>query len=88
MGGALLSRQIIDFTAPMGAVPPEVSEKARAAFEEIADGLAGIPQGSVFWDSVRATQLRLGVRGWSFFYTVDGKRLRIVEVRRDARKKK
>jgi hypothetical protein len=66
----------------VGAAPVDVSEEARARFEEIADGFAGIPQDSVFWNSVRVTPLCLVVRGWSFFYSVDGETLRVVEVRR------
>jgi hypothetical protein len=75
-----LARHIVDFTAPAGAAPADVREKARARFQEVADELAGIPPDSVFWNSVRDTQLCLVVRGWSFFYSVDEETLSIVEV--------
>ncbi len=75
-----MARHVIDFTAPAGAAPAEVREEARVRFEEIAEGLAGIPPDSVFWNSVRDTQLCLVVRGWSFFYSVDAETISIVEV--------
>ncbi len=85
--GCALVRQLIDLAVAERAAPARVREEARACFEEIADGLAGIPQDHVFWDSVRGNQLCLLVRGWSFFYTVDGDTLRIVEVCREVRLK-
>ena len=78
-----MTRHLIAFTTAVGAAPVDVSEEARACFEEIADALAEIPQNHAFWDSVRVTRLCLLVRGWSFFYSVDGETLRIVEVRRE-----
>jgi hypothetical protein len=80
--GALLARHIIDFTAHAAAVPEDVHEEARARFQEVAEGLGGIPPDSVFWNSVRDTQLCLVVRGWSFFYNVDAETLSIVEARK------
>jgi hypothetical protein len=61
--------------------PKEVREEARARFEEIAEGLEGIPADSVFWESVRVSRLCLVVYGWSFYYTLDDETLRVTEVR-------
>jgi hypothetical protein len=84
--GVVLTRHLIDFkVAAVRAAPADVREEARACFEEIAEGLAGIPQNHVFWDSVRGTRLCLVVRGWSFFYSVHRETLRIVEVCPDLR---
>jgi hypothetical protein len=83
--GALLTHHLIDFRAAVGAVPADVGEEARGCFEEIANGLTGIPEDHAFWGSVRDTRLCLLVRGWSFFYSLDGETLRITEVRREVR---
>jgi hypothetical protein len=61
--------------------PKEVREEARERFEEIAEGLHGIPSDSVFWESVRVSRLCLVVRGWSFYYTLEDETLRVIEVR-------
>jgi hypothetical protein len=62
--------------------PAKVREEAQVRFEEIAAGLEGIPDGSVFWESAKVSVLRLVVRGWTFFYTLDGETLRVTDVRR------
>ena len=85
--GCVLARHLVDLTVAVRAAPADVREEARACFEEIVDGLAGIPQGHTFWDSVRGTRLCLMVRGWSFFYRVDGETVRIVDVLREVRLK-
>jgi hypothetical protein len=64
------------------AAPAEVREEAQLRFEEIAAGLEGIPAESVFWASAKVSQLRLVVRSWTFFYTLDGETLRVTDVRR------
>jgi hypothetical protein len=63
------------------AAPAKVREEAQSRFEEIAAGLDGIPAESPFWSSARVSELRLVVRGWTFFYTLDGETLRVTEVR-------
>jgi hypothetical protein len=63
------------------STPVYILQEARLRFEEIAEGLEGIPQESAFWASVRVSRLCLVVRGWSFFYTLDGETLRVTEVR-------
>ena len=63
------------------STPVYVRQEARLRFEEIVEGLKGIPGESAFWASVRVSRLCLVVRGWSFFYTIDGETLRVMEVR-------
>jgi hypothetical protein len=75
-----LTRRIIEFAPVALVAPSEIYEEARARFEEIAEGLEGIPPVSVFWESVRVSRLCLVVRGWSFYYTIDGLTLRVIEV--------
>jgi hypothetical protein len=77
-----LTRRNTEFAPVALVAPSDIYEEARARFEEIAEGLEGIPPISVFWDSVRVSRLCLVVRGWSFFYTIDGLTLRVTEVRR------
>jgi hypothetical protein len=76
-----LTRRIIEFAPVALVAPSEIYEEARARFAEIAVGLEGIPQVSVFWESVRVSRLCLVVRSWSFYYTIDGLTLRVTEVR-------
>jgi hypothetical protein len=64
------------------AVPDPVREEAQRRFEEIAEGLSGIPPESPFWHSVRVSRLCLVVRGFSFYYTLDDETLRVTELRR------
>lgn len=61
--------------------PANVRQEASRRFEEIAAGLDGIPEDSVFWASVKVSQLCLVVHGWSFLYTLDSETLRVTEVR-------
>jgi hypothetical protein len=82
LDGALLTRRIIEFSPEALTAPSDVHAEARARFEEIADGLEGIPPISVFWESVRVSRLCLMVRGWAFYYTLDGPTLRVIEVRK------
>jgi hypothetical protein len=77
----VLSRCVIEFLPAVEAAPADVREEARARFEEITEGLEGIPKTSPFRDSVRISRLCLVVRGWSFFYNIDSETLRISEVR-------
>jgi len=76
-----LIRRNIEFAPVALIAPSEIYEEARARFAEIAEGLEGIPPISVFWDSVRVSRLCLVVRGWSFYYTIDGLTLRVTAVR-------
>jgi len=76
-----LTRRIIEFASVALVAPSEIYEEARARFEEIAEGLEGIPPVSVFWESVRVSRLCLVVRGWSYYYTIDVLTLRVTEVR-------
>jgi hypothetical protein len=65
----------------LAAAPQEVLDEARLRFQEIAEGLDGVPEDSAFWASVRVSQLCLAVHGWSCFYTVDAERLHVTGVR-------
>jgi hypothetical protein len=71
----------IEFLPAALAVPDDILEEARVRFEEIATGLEGIPETSPFWDSVRISRLCLVVKGFSFFYSVQGSVLLVAEVR-------
>ncbi|TMA28731.1 MAG: hypothetical protein E6J78_04780 [Deltaproteobacteria bacterium] len=71
----------IEFSPAALAAPEKIHLEARKRFAEIAEGLEGIPETSPFWESVRISRLCLVVRGWSFFYTVQGSTLLVVEVR-------
>jgi len=62
--------------------PADVRDEACSRFEQIVEGLAGIPADNVFWASVRVSRLCLVVRGWSFFYELDDGTLRVTGVRR------
>jgi hypothetical protein len=67
--------------ANVADAPEGVCAEARFRFEEISEGLQGIPPDSPFWASVRVSRLCLVVRGWSFFYYVDDETLRVTSVR-------
>jgi len=64
------------------AAPEYTKQEARLRFEEIAEGLEGIPTESAFWASVRVSRLCMIIHGWSFFYTLDAETLRVTEVRK------
>ena len=70
-------------TPALEAAPVDVREEAQARFDEIAAGVEGIAADSPFWRSADVSRLCLMVRGWSFFYTLDRRTLRVTEVRRD-----
>jgi hypothetical protein len=76
-----LGRRVVMKTANVADAPEAVCAEARVRFEEIADGLSGIPPDSPFWASVRISRLCLVVRGWSFFYIIDDETLRVTSVR-------
>jgi hypothetical protein len=76
-----LTHRVIIAEDVVESTPVYVRQEARLRFEEIAEGLEGIPRESVFWASVRVSRLCLVVCGWSFFYTLDGETLRVMEVR-------
>jgi hypothetical protein len=76
-----LAHRVIMVEPVLVAAPEYVRREARLRFEEIAEGVEGIPMDSAFWASVRVSRLCLVVRGWSFFYTLDNETLRVTEVR-------
>ena len=65
----------------LAAAPQSILDEARLRFQEIAEGLDGVPEDSAFWASVRVSQLCLAVHGWSFFYTVDAETLHVTGLR-------
>ena len=65
----------------LGDAPKTVCAEARLRFEEIVNALEGIPPDSPFWASVRVSRLCLVVRGWCFFYALDGETLLVTETR-------
>jgi hypothetical protein len=77
-----LSHRVIMVQPAVAGAPREVQEEALSRFQQIAEGLAGIPPDSVFWASVRVSRLYLVVRGWSFSYELDDGTLRVTGVRR------
>lgn len=76
-----MGHRVIMVEPALRAAPRAVRDEARERFEEIAEGLQGIPADSAFWASVRVSRLCLVVRGWSFFYTLEDETLRVIEVR-------
>jgi hypothetical protein len=81
--GDTLARRVIMQQPALDAAPEDVRTEARSRFDEIAAGLGGIPADSPFWASAQVSRLCLDVRGWSFFYTLDDRTLRVTEVRRN-----
>lgn len=77
-----MRHRVIMAESVLQAAPPYVRAEARLRFEEIADGVKDIPESSAFWQSVAVSQLYLVVHGWSFFYTFEGDKLRVTEVRK------
>jgi hypothetical protein len=77
-----MSHRVIMVDPALAAAPQAVREEARRRFEEIAQGLSGIPPESAFWASTRVSRLCLLVEGWSFYYTLDDETLRVIELRR------
>ena len=75
------TRRNIEFAPATQKAGREVLAAARVQFAEIAESLAFIPAASAFWDSMRASQLRLRVGGWSFLYRIDGQALSVHDVR-------
>jgi len=61
--------------------PEAVRADARLRFEEIVDGLQGIPPDSPFWTSVAISRLCLIVHGWCFYYVIDEQTLRVTSIR-------
>ena len=61
--------------------PEPIRAEARSRFEEIAEGLEGIPAESPLWASVAISRLCLVVHGWCFYYIVDDETLRVTGVR-------
>ena len=76
-----MSHRVVMIHPSVAAVPETVRDEARRRFAEIAEGVGGIPAESAFWHSVRVSRLCLVVGGWSFFYTLDDRTLRVTEVR-------
>jgi hypothetical protein len=77
-----LTHRVIMVEPALRSAPAKVRNEAQLRFQEIAEGLDGIPPDNIFWVSAEASHLCLVVRGWSFFYTLDGETLRVTEVRR------
>jgi hypothetical protein len=77
-----LTRRVVMSKPVLEAAPEYIKQEARLRFEEIAEGLEGIPGDSSFWESVRVSRLCLVIHGWSFFYTLDAETLRVTEVRK------
>jgi hypothetical protein len=77
-----MAHRVIMLDPVVERTPVYVRQEARLRFEEIAEGIQGIPLDSAFWASVRVSRLCLVVHGWSFFYTLDGETLRVTEVRK------
>ena len=77
-----MAHRVIMVEPVIERTPVYVRQEARLRFEEIAEGMENIPKDSVFWVSVRVSRLCLVVHGWSFFYTIDGESLRVIEVRK------
>ena len=75
-----MARRVV-MPANIADAPKAICAEARLRFEEIVVALQGIPPESPFWASVQVSRLCLVVRGWSFFYGVDGETLRVMEVR-------
>ena len=61
--------------------PEIIRVEARIRFQEIAEGLQGIPPDSPFWASVAISRLCLIVHGWCFYYAIDDKTLRVTTIR-------
>ena len=76
-----MGHRVIMVDPALRAAPKAVREEARERFEEIAEGLQGIPADSAFWESVRVSRLCLVVHGWSFYYSLEEETLRVTEVR-------
>jgi hypothetical protein len=76
-----LAYRVIMIQPVVAATPEYIRQEARLRFEEIAEGVKGIPEDSAFWASVRVSRLCLTVHGWSFYYTFDGETLRVTEAR-------
>ncbi|MFL5393586.1 MAG: hypothetical protein ACJ79W_13795 [Myxococcales bacterium] len=76
-----MAHRVVMKPVNLGEAPTAVCAEARVRFEEIAAALKGIPEDSPFWASARVSRLRLVVRGWSFFYAVDGDTLLVTEAR-------
>lgn len=75
------TRREIAFAPATQKAPREVLALARVQFAEVVESLAFIPPISAFWDSMRASSLRLRVGGWTFLYRFDGQALSVDEVR-------
>jgi len=76
-----LAHRVVMNPVNLGDAPKAVCVEARVRFEEIAAALQGIPEESPFWASARVSRLCLVVRGWCFFYAVDGDMLLVTEAR-------
>jgi hypothetical protein len=77
-----MPHRVVMLETVIESAPVYVRQEARLRLEEIAEGVAGIPPESAFWQSVRVSRLCLVVHGWSFFYTFEGDTLQVVEVRK------
>jgi hypothetical protein len=78
-----LTHRVIMVEPGLRSAPQKIRDEAQRRFQEIAEGLAGIPADNVFWLSVKVSRLCMVVGGWSFFYTVDDETLRVIDVRKN-----
>ena len=77
-----MTHRVIMVEPGLRSAPQKIRDEARERFQEIAEGLEGIPADNAFWVSAKISRLCLVVGGWSFFYTLDGETLRVTDVRR------
>ncbi|MGZ7042769.1 MAG: hypothetical protein ACXVH7_13335 [Thermoanaerobaculia bacterium] len=77
-----MTHRVVMIDPALSRAPSKIREEARLRFQEIAEGLEGIPSDNAFWVSAKVSRLCLVVRGWSFSYTIDEDTLRVIDVRR------
>ena len=58
-------------------VPEGTRISLAATLQEIAATIAGLPDTSAFWHSVRGERLRLDLAGWRFWYVVEPEMRRV-----------
>jgi hypothetical protein len=63
------------YTVETGSAVEGVPERTKTslsdALREIAATIAGLPDTSAFWHSVRGERLHLDLAGWRFWYVVE-----------------
>ena len=66
-----MGHRVIMVQPALRAAPKTVRDEARERFEEIAEGLQGIPVDSPFWISTKDSVLQIDVKKWRVVYRVD-----------------